>query len=103
MVTGTSLLVYQNLNTKEVHQYSGPDSGWLGGLAFRQLAWHKRKFKDITPGTDTQWLTQFSAKEKLDLGDGSLFFAGMHSANTCRKDLHGREWSQLPDLPECWA
>lgn len=95
LITGTSILVYQDVSNGEVWQYRGLNSTWIGGLAFRVDAWKAHHFEDISAGTDTNWQRKFAPDTKLDLLDGSLMLCGIHAANTCRKHTVGREWSRL--------
>jgi hypothetical protein len=82
-----------------VFKYTGNGS-WVGALAFRRAAWERRKFEDFSAGVDTKWLGNFAPGEVLDLRDDSLFLAAIHPQNTCRKHTSGKEWQELPAVPE---
>jgi hypothetical protein len=99
LMTGTSVLVYRNTNG-EVWQYAGRNSSWIGGLAFSVRAWKRYQFENISPGVDTSWQKKFAPDTRLDLRDESLMLCSIHSANTCRKTTAGREWMQLPCVPQ---
>ena len=98
LVTGTSRIVYRD-ETGRAFRYSGNGS-WIGAIAFRRTAWERVKFEDVSPGVDYRWLKNFKPEEKFDLKDDSLFLATIHSQNTCPKQPSGREWKELPRVPE---
>jgi glycosyltransferase involved in cell wall biosynthesis len=98
MATGTSRIVYRN-DAGRAFLYSGNGS-WIGAIAFRRTAWERVKFEDFSPGVDYRWLKNFKPEEKFDLKDDSLFLAAIHSQNTCPKQTSGREWKELPRVPE---
>jgi glycosyltransferase involved in cell wall biosynthesis len=100
MLSGTSTIVYRDICTNEVHRYTGNVATWLGGLAFTVGAWKAHRFEDISAGTDTRWQKLFAPQSRLDLRDESLMLCSIHSANTSKKHTVGREWQQLPCVPD---
>jgi hypothetical protein len=100
LLTGTSVLVYRNVRNGEVWQYTGRNSSWIGGLAFSAQAWHRTRFENMSAGVDTNWQNKFASSAKLDLQDWSLTLCSIHRHNCCPKHTAGREWQQLPFVPE---
>jgi len=98
-MTGTSVIVFRRHTTGEIFRYKGLSSRWIGGLAFPVSSWQKYKFQDITVGTDTIWQRNFPIETRLDLKDESLMLCGIHAHNSSTKHTVGREWMQLPDVP----
>jgi len=100
MMTGTSQIVFQDARNKEVWKYRGNSALWIGGLAFAVEAWKAHRFENIGAGCDTKWQKQFSEQARLDLQDESLMLCSIHASNTSKKYTVGREWMQLPDVPD---
>jgi glycosyltransferase involved in cell wall biosynthesis len=99
LLTGTAILVYHDVRTKELWRYSGNKSLWLGGLSFPTAAWKRYQFDDTSAGVDNSWQKKFAPDTRLDLRDESLMLCTAHQSNTCRKTFVGREWSRLSGLP----
>jgi hypothetical protein len=99
MVTGTSQIIYRNVDTGEIFKYTGHPNRWIGGLAFRRTAWEKHHFIDQSDGVDGLWQNKFSESERFDTCDDALMLCAIHESNTSKKHTTGREWRQLQSLP----
>lgn len=106
--SGTSQIYYHDTITDEGWLYKGIAKMWLGGLAFTRALWEKKRFQDITIGTDTRWQAAVQAEHKakyFDVCDPALFIASIHSGNSSPKKKESRmnsHWSlaALPPFPK---
>jgi hypothetical protein len=69
-------------------------------LTFAVEAWKAHRFEDLGAGCDTRWQKQFAPQARLDLQNESLMLCSIHASNTSKKYTVGREWMQLPAVPE---
>lgn len=98
LLTGTSILTYQDMRSGQVWQYRGAPSGWLGGLTFCARGWQRFPLEDKTNGVDSIWQRKFAQTERHDLQDGTLMLCGL-GANTCKKNPSSPLWVRLPCVP----
>jgi hypothetical protein len=100
LMTGTSQIVFRDTRNNEVWRYTGKSEMWIGGLTFAVGAWKSHRFEDLGAGVDTKWQKQFAPQARLDLQDDTLMLCSIHANNTSKKYTVGREWMQLPDVPD---
>jgi hypothetical protein len=97
---GSSRIHFRELEGERAweYRYQGSRQPWLCGatLLFRRDYWQRHRFPDQTIGEDNHFVWAAQLAEVLDLDDPSLCIAGVHAANSSRKETGNAWWTPIP-------